>query len=310
MHFAAVRRASCGTVSPVPAVDLVTAGEAFEDLIFVGLPRLPRPGEELKTRTFLATVGGGAIITAVAASRLGTRCSVVSGLSPAAADLLRRERIAAVDLRRPREPHAITAALSTPQNRTFVTFNGINDRLEPRLLRTVRSIDARHVHFAMCPGSCARWLPVVAGLRRKGVTTSWDFGWTEILLKDGAFLRLLGALDYVFVNEQEAALYARVRSVRAALPLWKARTRTTIIKLGPRGSRWVAPALDIEEPAPTVRAVDSTGAGDAFNGGFLSALLAGGAPRACLRKGNAVGARSTTAPGGIDGLPRRRTLTT
>ena len=49
------------------SAELVTAGEAFEDLIFVGLPRLPRPGEEIKTSTFMATVGGGAIITAVAA---------------------------------------------------------------------------------------------------------------------------------------------------------------------------------------------------------------------------------------------------
>src|SRR5688500_5057018 len=140
MHFAGPDWRSCGTVSPVRSAELVTAGEAFEDLIFVGLPRLPRPGEEIKTSTFMATVGGGAIITAVAASRMGTRCSVVSGLSPAAADLLRRERIAAVDLRRPTERHAIPAALSTRHDRAFVTFNGVNDRLEPRLLRSLRDV--------------------------------------------------------------------------------------------------------------------------------------------------------------------------
>ena len=44
---------------------LLCAGEAFEDLIFVGLERLPGPGEEVRTDRFTATIGGGAVITAV-----------------------------------------------------------------------------------------------------------------------------------------------------------------------------------------------------------------------------------------------------
>ena len=54
-----------------------------------------------------------------------------------------------------------------------------------------------------------------------------------------------------------------------------------------------------------MRAVDSTGAGDAFNGGFLCGVLRGLPPRACLRLGNFVGARSTRRAGGLDGLPGR-----
>ena len=63
-------------------------------------------------------------------------------------------------------------------------------------------------------------------------------------------------------------------------------------------------------PAPRVRAVDTTGAGDAFNGGFLFGLIGGRSPRECLRLGNFVGARSTLAAGGLDALPRRRDLPT
>lgn len=292
--------------APVSAVDLVTAGEAFEDLIFIGLPRLPLPGEEIKTSAFLQTVGGGAVITAVAASRLGLQCGVVSGLSPAAADLLREERVAAIDLRRPTEPHAISAALSTSRDRSFVTFNGMNDRLEPRLYSALKEVQARHVHFAFYPRRCARWSLAVHRLRRRGVTSSWDFGWNEGLTKDPAFLPLVASLDYVFMNEQETTLYAGVRRLPQALAFWKRRARTAIVKLGPRGSLWLDPNLECNEPAPTVQAIDTTGAGDAFNGGFLSARLRGQSPRECLRIGNRVGAQSTRAAGGINGLPRRR----
>ena len=50
-------------------LDLVTAGEAFDDFIFFDLDALPQPGHELKTNAFVRTVGGGAVITAVAAAR-------------------------------------------------------------------------------------------------------------------------------------------------------------------------------------------------------------------------------------------------
>ena len=113
-----------------------------------------------------------------------------------------------------------------------------------------------------------------------------------------------------------------------ALAYWRRAARNTIVKLGPRGSRWVVgdaarsakafalrdgghtvarrlPPSDVSMPAPRVRAVDTTGAGDAFNGGFLTAWLIGQTPRECLRIGNLVGAASTRAAGGVDALPFR-----
>ena len=55
-------------------------------------------------------------------------------------------------------------------------------------------------------------------------------------------------------------------------------------------------------------AVDTTGAGDAFNAGFLFGWLGGGRSSDCLRAGNRVGAASTRKAGGIDALPRWRGL--
>ena len=55
-------------------VDLLTVGESFEDVtIFAGLARMPRLGEERRVESLSTHPGGGAIITAIAAARLGLR---------------------------------------------------------------------------------------------------------------------------------------------------------------------------------------------------------------------------------------------
>jgi sugar/nucleoside kinase (ribokinase family) len=284
-------------------LELLTAGDAFQDLIFMGLPHLPRVGEEIKTSQFVATIGGGAVITATAGARLGLRTGIVSALSAEAARQLRRARVSVVNVRRPSEPHAITAALSTRGDRSFVTFTGVNDRLQARLPAAVARLRAVHVHFAFAPVHCARWARISERLRAGGTTTSWDFGWEPSLRARAGFARLLRHADFIFVNEIEAAMYAGASSQSSAAAFWRRSSRNTVIKLGRRGSRWIASSVDIRAAAPHVRAVETTGAGDAFDGGFLFAFLRGAAPGECLRAGNFVGAQSTRAAGGIASLP-------
>jgi sugar/nucleoside kinase (ribokinase family) len=288
--------------------DLVTAGEAFEDFVFYDLPQLPRPGEEVKTSRFAHAPGGGAIITAVAAARLGLKTAVVSAVSSDTRTRLRRERVGLRDLRRANEDPAITVAISTARERTFVTFNGVNDRLEERLLSALPRVSARHVHCAFDPKRCRRWIPVVRSLRQRGRTVSWDFGWNEGLNDDPGFAGLLAELTVVFVNDAEARLYAGVPSLPAAFTWWRNAARATVVKLGHRGAVYLSSQAVIRSPAPRTRAVDPTGAGDAFNGGYLAAYVRGKDVGACLRLANAVGARSTTKPGGLDGLPTRTSL--
>jgi ribokinase len=289
----------------MPRVDLLTVGEAFEDLVFVGLPHLPSPGEEVRTSRFTQTFGGGAVRTAVAAARLGVTARIVTAVSTAGATFLKSERVSVRNLRQSNEPHAITAALSTPGSRSFVTFNGVNDVLEPRLLQAMRAELARHVHFAFCPEECRRWVPVVKNMRDHGVGTSWDFGWSPRLLDDDDLLLLTGALDYLFLDEHEALLYSGRATIDDAAAFWKARCRNTVISMGTKGSRWIADDFDRHGRARRVKAVDTTGAGDAFNGGFLCGRLRDFSPDATLRLANFVSAMATRLPGGIAGLPRQ-----
>ena len=289
-------------------IDLACVGESFEDLIFAGLERLPRLGEELRTKSFVRTYGGGATITAVAAARLGVSTRIVSGLSDGASARLRAEGVQITNLRKPDEPHAITAALSTPKDRAFATFDGVNAELGPRFVRALGTVQARIVHCALCPRDIPPLARALRALRARGVKVSLDFGYDLHLARDPRLPGLIAEADYLLVNEDEAKLYSKRRTLAQAESFWKEHARHTVIKLGAKGSRWISPRGVVEEIAPRVRAVDTTGAGDAFNAGFLAGLLSGLPARRALRLGNTVGARSTRAMGGLDGLPRLEEL--
>jgi sugar/nucleoside kinase (ribokinase family) len=292
---------------PLPLVlDLMIAGEGFDDFVFYGLDTLPVAGQELKTSNFSRSPGGGAVITSIAAARLGIACGAITAVSDDAVRVLRIEQVRLHNLLRRGEAPAITVALSTPRDRSFVTFNGVNDRLPSRIRRALRPVRARHVHFALNPSPCRPWLAVLASLRRRGISTSWDFGWNPDAARDRDFWRLAGTLDYVFLNRDEALSYAGTRTLKAALARWRRLERVVVIKLGAKGSCAVGAGHDVSAPARRTRVVDTTGAGDAFNAGFLAAQLHGADLRAALRRGNRIGALSTRRAGGIAGLPRRQ----
>jgi len=291
----------------VPAVlDLVTAGEAFDDVVFHGLAALPRLGEEIRTDRLLRSPGGGAVITAIAASRLGLQCAALGGFSGEAARVLRDEGVRVRNLRRQGEAAPMTVAISTPRDRAFVTFTGMNDRLPGRLRRGLARVRARHVHLAFCPRSCRPWQTIVESLRRRGIGTSWDFGWNPAIRGDPQFAALATSVDYLFVNRDEALAYSGARSLTAALERWRAAPRLVVVKLGAAGARVVGSGVNIRERAVTVRVVDTTGAGDAFNAGFLAGRLRGLELRDALQLANRVGALSTRRAGGLAALPRIR----
>jgi ribokinase len=254
------------------------------------------------------TFGGGTLITALAAGRMGARVQVLSALADGAAARLEAEGVRVTNLRRGDEPHAVSVALSTRGERAFVTFDGVNSVLEERLLASLeaRLPRARHLHLALGPHDLASWRGVLDRCRSRGITTSWDFGWHDDLPHRRGFSALVGALDWVFVNEREARHYAKAATFALARARWPSLAKNAVIKRGPRGAVVMAGGRALSAAALRGKVVDTTGAGDAFNGGFLAALLAGRPVADCLDAGIRLGSLSTRAAGGLDGLPSRR----
>ena len=285
---------------------LLIAGETFEDLIFAGLPRLPGPGEEVRTTAFERTLGGGALISAAWARREGLEVDLLSALPPEARPVLAAEGIRFRDLRAPAEPHAVTACLSFGAERSFATFVGANPELEQRIRRALRRPEVvapfGAVLLAMPPRGCVAWAELLSGIGPAEVF--WDFGHDGELPRREGFAELLERAAGIFVNAREAGLYDGPGRL-----LERAGDAGTlvIVKRGAGGAEvFGRPETRVEAPVPLLGVRDTTGAGDAFAAGFLARRLLGGSITEQLRAGNACGARSVQRLGGLPERPWRQ----
>lgn len=292
---------------------MIIFGEFFFDLVFYKLGRLPQMGLEVKTDYFVEAPGGGLSTTAMVAAALGTPTSVITrvGTDAPLHDAWRRLdglgiRTDACEFRKDFST-ALTVCAAYGSDRMMITHDSINNRLgdllqQPKVQRLLRA--ARHVHFAFAFRNPRRWLPFLDDLHSHGVGLSADIGWNPEVLKSKALPQMLRRLDFFFPNEAEAqAITGDTSPVEAVqhLARW---VRYPVVKLGPRGSVAVVDGKVLRIRSIAVRAVDATGAGDAYNAGFLHAYLQKWPWLDCLGAGNICGGIATTAPGGTGALPK------
>ena len=296
---------------------LIAAGEFFFDLIFYRLDRLPRMGEELFTPNFGFTLGGGTPNTAITAARLGRKVEVVMVLGDTALDdfavkSLAKDGVGTSLIRRQSASMgAITVSVSLPKDRFLLTYPGSNIYLEKYLLATAtrkKLAAASHVHFGLSPSDWKAFAELIRSLKKKGVTSSWDLGWNPKAVRRAGFRELYGALDVVFLNRLEASHYAGEDNPEKAIRKLAQPRQTVVVKLGAEGAIALGPQGLERSPGMKVKCLDTTGAGDAFNGGFLHAWLDGAELLDCLRAGNVCGALSTTKPGGNMATPNQAGL--
>ena len=156
--------------------------------------------------------------------------------------------------------------------------------------------------------------------REKGAAVYFDPNlrlnlWCNPALARENILRALPLSDLVKVSEEEAVFLTGEPDPRRAAQalLREYRFQALLLTLGADGCCCFFPGgVTVEQPAARVHAVDTTAAGDAFNGGFLARLLRLGKPLAAcsraeledlVRYANAVGGLTTTRKGSICALP-------
>ncbi|WP_306120076.1 MULTISPECIES: PfkB family carbohydrate kinase [unclassified Roseitalea] len=281
--------------TPKPAV--LSVGRLYCDLIFTDVPRLPSTGTEVYAGDFGIHAGGGAFITAAHLASLGHRTALASYIPGAPFhDVVTEElRDAELDIGLCRP----LGAQMDPQLTVAIAVNGDRAFLTRRSGPALPDIDAgdlgrlgvAHLHVGELATLVER-PDLIAMARQAGATISLDCSWDDDIAPPRVIAALIERVDVFLPNEAEARRLADLGVPARCAPL-------TAIKKGADGAAVLAAGTELTEPAQPVHAVDTTGAGDAFNAGFLSAWLGGEPLQACLRAGNALGARAIAGRGGF-----------
>src|ERR1041384_8222366 len=281
-------------------MDVLVAGAIYADLILSGFDEWPHPGQESFAREFRREIGGGAAITACGLASLGVKTGilgVVGGDSEWMVGRLHQKGVdtSALVIDRAADT-GLTVAVSNAEDRAFFTYRGANRRLF-EFLQDARP--ARRLPLACLPP----WDLDVARIAG-GATVSLDVGWHPPWLRDPRALDLLRKIDIFFPNRPEASLITgECRPEEILRYFQRAGIQRVALKLGAEGAALLWDGeIYFAGPHP-VSPVDTTGAGDCFDAGFLYAWLRGESPEKCLRTANVCGALSTEARGGIEGFP-------
>ncbi len=295
--------------------NIAVVGEIYVDHIFTDFDHVPLPGEEVFAEQYRREAGGGTVNTACALARLGHQTSIF-GVVGNDEEVWLRARLSSfgVDAEHVLSsvlPNALTVSMSTTSDRSFLSYAGANRMLEEyvALPETFTALSqARHVHFAM-PLELRLAEVLLPALRSVGCTLSIDPGWRKAWFLSAGVLDVLRMVDLFLPNESEAQLLTKETNVEqmlrgcASLGL-----QNTIVKLGPRGAAAFQGGRLYTSVPPEVRVVDTTGAGDAFDAGFIDAWLSGEDIQEQLWRACICGSLSTRARGALTALPSREEM--
>ncbi|WP_114767945.1 carbohydrate kinase family protein [Microvirga subterranea] len=294
--------------SPGAAPDVLCLGRTYCDLVFTGLSTLPVLGRELFADDVAVVPGGGAFITAAHLVSLGRSAALVTrlGVDPLSVGLEEPIRQTGVDLsfvERARDAGPqITVAIVQPQDRAFLSRRAGHGR--PATLGAALACSGvRHLHIAEY-ATLTELPELIAEAKGRGVSISLDPSWDETLIRDPALIENCRGVDLFLPNVEEASAIAGREDPVQALEHLTRHFPLVVLKQGPDGATLARGMERCSLRAPTVDVVDTTGAGDAFNAGFINAWLNRKDDRACLESAIAAGSLSVQAAGGATALLR------
>jgi ribokinase len=292
----------------VPRPRIVVLGSSNTDLI-VRLPSLPRPGETVLGGALLTAAGGKGANQAVAAARAGGAVTFIARVGRDAFGTQARRDLETEDIdvrfvrADARQPSGVALiCVSAKGENSIAVASGANAKLSAKdVLRARAAIRAAAVLVVQLE------VPITAVAA--GVQLAADSG-VPVILNPAPARRLerslLRRVSILTPNEQEAAALTGARDPgRAARALLAAGVGTVIVTLGARGALLVTPEYERLIPGFRVRAIDTTAAGDVFNGALAAALAEGQSLPVGVRFANAAAALSVAKLGAQLSAPKR-----
>jgi sugar/nucleoside kinase (ribokinase family) len=293
--------------------EVLVIGECNPDLVLTGSDVAPVFGQvERLVEGMRLTIGSSGAIFACGAARLGLRTAFAGlvGDDLFGRFMLTELREAGVDVGAavvdPAVATGLTVVLNRGTDRAILTYLGAvaemtAGHVDERLLGS-----ARHVHVTsyFMQRTLQPELPaLLARAKAAGATVSLDTNWDPAEAWNSGVHSVIPLVDVLLPNEAEVCALAGIDGVGRAARALAARGPVVAVKRGAMGGLLVAGDDVLTAPALAVEPVDTTGAGDSFDAGFLRGYLRGASLDEALRLACACGSLSTRGIGGTAAQP-------
>jgi sugar/nucleoside kinase (ribokinase family) len=291
---------------------ILIAGELNLDLILQNYRSFPALGREVLVDDVTLTMGSASAICACGLARLGNAVTFAGKVGADFWGDLCKSKLAAfgVDISRvmlePALKTGLTVSITSPTDRALVTYLGTIAALRASDFRRESFSGFQHLHissFFMQQGLRPGIRQLLGLASECGLTTSLDPGYDPDEKWGRDLVDALGGVDVFFPNEVELEGVTGLRDREEALRSVANERTLTVAKLGADGCMALQDGNIVATPAFQVDTVDTTGAGDSFNAGFLHAWLRGAPLGDAMTFAAACGAISTLAAGGTSAQP-------
>ena len=290
-------------------MSVVVLGSINTDLTTY-VPRLPGPGETLFGHSFITVPGGKGANQAVACARLGVNTKMVGrvgndGFGKEPLRALAAEGVDTSSIFVDDETSTGLAVISVDDaaENSIIVISGANMSLnDDDVRRCKRLLSDAEVVMLQNEVPLMVSIKVASEAHAKGITVIHD----PAPAKD-----YFPHVNLITPNEVEAEalvgfpIHSVKDAEKAAAQLRNLGVGAAVIKMGQAGAYFDAEQGNGMIPAFHVDAIDTVAAGDAFNGGFAAALVAGKSFETCVRWGAAAGALAVTKRGAMPSLPYR-----
>jgi sugar/nucleoside kinase (ribokinase family) len=293
----------------VTKLDVSVVGELNLDLILYGLPEKFELEREHLAKHLTITLGSSSAIFAHNLACLGNSVGFSSGIGSDSFGEICKERLAEakVDLagvkRFPGKITGLTAILPQSAGRYILTYPGTMRDLKFQDLDLDYILAAKHLHvssYYLQTGLRPNFAELFRRAKESGLTTSLDTNddpedrWSDEVQD------VLRYVDVFLPNESEACKIANAEQLEAAAQILSKQVSLLVVKRGGRGGVAWRGNERVVAPAVSATAVDSVGAGDSFDAGFIHQFIRGATIESCLQFANVTGALSVTRAGGTE----------
>lgn len=290
--------------------DVLSAVDVCVDLLVLDSPDPVFGQKEIMFRDYILEMGGSAAIFLSQCARLNLSALAIGKVGDDMFGDLFLERFSAsgTDISGiEKDKHLKTGlgiALCRDNDRAILTYAGTIDGVSAEAVSS-RIAECRHLHISsyyLMRKLRPFWPDILRMARKNEITVSLDGNWDPDEKWD-ALEMLQGQIDLLFVNEAEATAYTQSKNIHTALSILSKNLPNIIIKRGSQGAvslcgdkYWTCRGF----PGSPV---DTVGAGDCFDAGYVYGWLNGLPSDLCLDIASFCGSESTREYGGLAGQP-------